>query len=271
MTLPISRKSSRPRWLKLKHNAELLRVLVERDLGRRYRGSFVGIYWSLLHPLIMAGIYTSVLGKEFAVYYDGSIFNYVLAAFTGLVIIHFFSAATSQALRSIVSDGGLLNKICLPIGLFPFAAILANTIQFAAATFPLLVAVTIWQSGDIFRVFILLVPIFALTLVSTGVGYILSAMYVFFRDIPYFYSLVIYALRIVTPIFYPIEIVPDRMRNFIAFNPLSQIILSIRQIALTTDPIEPVSVLRTLLIGIVVAILGWVCFDRLRSQFMDLL
>lgn len=271
MTLPISRKSSRANASQLRHYAELLRVLVERNLGKRYRGSFVGIYWSLLNPLIMAGIYTGFLGRHFASYFDDSIFNYVLAAFTGLVIIQFFSAATSQALSSIVSNGGLLNKIHLPVGIFPLAAILANIFQFTAATFPLLAIVTIWQSGSVLKVLALIVPIVALALVSSGVGYILSAMFVFFRDIPYFYSLVIYALRIMTPIFYPVEIVPDRMRNVIAYNPLSQIIITIRQIALTTDPIDFSLILNTLLIGIVVAIVGWFCFERLRPHFMDLL
>jgi len=271
MTPQILGKSSRSKWLQLKHNAELLRVLVERNLGKRYRGSFVGIYWSLLHPLIMAGIYTSILGQHFAEKYDIPVPEYFLSAFTGLVILQFFSASTSQALSSVVSDGGLLNKICLPVGLFPLAAILANTFQFAAATFPLLAIITIWRSGSVLKAVALVIPTVSLILVSTGVGYILSAMFVFFRDIPYFYSLVIYALRIMTPIFYPIKIVPDRMLNVVAFNPLSQIILSIRQIAIETDPIELSSLVLTLLIGLVAVILGRICFDRLRPHFMDLL
>ena len=271
MNLLIPNKLKKIKWSQLRHNAELLRVLVERNLRRRYRGSFIGIYWSLLNPLIMAGIYTSVLGSTFAKYYDDSIVNYVLAAFTGLVTIHFFSAATSQALGSVVADGALLNKINLPIGIFPISAIIANIFQFVAATFPLLAVVTIWRSGSIIRVSALVIPIVALALVSSGVGYILSALFVFFRDIPYFYNLVVYALRIATPIFYPAEIVPARVRPFIIFNPLTQIIESIRQIVLTSVPLELVSVSLTLLVGLLVAVLGWICFERLRPHFMDLL
>ena len=76
------------------HYIELLQVLVSRNLKVRYRGSFLGIYWSLLNPLIMTGLYTAIFGATFAKYYDDSIPNYVLAALTGLIVINFFSAST---------------------------------------------------------------------------------------------------------------------------------------------------------------------------------
>ena len=84
----------------LQHYLELLQVLVGRNLKVRYRGSFLGIYWSLLNPLIMTGLYTAIFGATFAKYYNDSIVNYVLAALTGLIVINFFSASTMQALTS---------------------------------------------------------------------------------------------------------------------------------------------------------------------------
>lgn len=69
---------------------ELFIVLIERNLKRRYRGSVLGVYWSLLNPLIMTGLYTAIFGAAFASYYDNSTLNYILAAFTGLVVINFF-------------------------------------------------------------------------------------------------------------------------------------------------------------------------------------
>ncbi|MFM6136233.1 MAG: ABC transporter permease, partial [Sphaerospermopsis kisseleviana] len=98
-------------WVQVQRYWELLHVLVVRTLKVRYRGSILGVYWSLLNPLIMTGLYTAIFGATFASYYDNSILNYVLAAFTGLVVINFFSASTSQALASVVGNGALLNKI----------------------------------------------------------------------------------------------------------------------------------------------------------------
>lgn len=255
----------------LKRYWELLSVLVERNLKGRYRGSWLGIYWSLLNPLIMAGIYTAVLGKAFSSYYDDSIVNYILAAFTGLSVFHFFSASTNQALMSLVSNGGLINKIKLPLSIFPSATIAANIFQFTIANLPPLVLMAILTSGNILNGFCLIFPFIALVLFSTGIGYALSALFVFFRDVPHLYSVTVYALRIATPIFYPAEIVPDKVRNFLLLNPLSQIIESFRQITLSGDLPDLSLISLTLVNSLIVCFLGWLFFYRLRSQFIDLL
>ncbi|PSO72359.1 MAG: ABC transporter permease [Cyanobacteria bacterium QH_8_48_120] len=250
---------------------ELLRVLVEQNLKGRYRGSFLGVFWSLLNPLFMTGIYTLVLGAAFATYYDDSIVNYVLAAFTGLATFHFFAGSTSQALRSVVSGGALLNKIRLPVSVFPASMIAANVFQFAIAVLPLLALMALIISGSPVNSIALLLPLSALFLVSTGTGFILSALYVFFRDLSYFYQVAVYGLRITTPVFYPIEIVPEKIQPFLLLNPLAQIIQSVRQIVLSGEAPNLELIWVALLSGVIVCGLGWFCFDRLRHHFMDLL
>ncbi|NBD16171.1 MAG: ABC transporter permease [Cyanobacteria bacterium] len=259
------------RWSKLQRYWELLCVLVERNLKGRYRGSWLGIYWSLLNPLIMAGIYTAVLGRAFSSYYDDSIFNYILAAFTGLSIFHFFAAATNQSLSSLVSSGSLINKIKLPLSIFPSSIIAANVFQFIAANLPPLAIMAFLTSGNFINVLSLIFPLIALILFSSGIGYALSALFVFFRDIPHLYSVTIYALRIATPIFYPAEIVPEKVRSFLLLNPLSQIIESFRQITLSGKLPDLSLIGMTLINSLVVCLLGWLFFHRYRNHFIDLL
>ena len=250
---------------------ELLHVLVSRNLKVRYRGSLLGVYWSLFNPLIMTGLYSAIFGTEFAKYYNNSILNYVLAAFTGLVVINFFSASTSQALASVVSNGAMLNKIRLPVSIFPVSMIAANIFQFAIGVFPLLAVMTLINSKSLVNVVALLLPFFALVLVCTGVSFLVSALYVFFRDLPYFYELIVFVLWISSPVFYPAEIVPKHIRPFLVLNPLSPIIESIRHIALS-DGLPDFGIIGSaLLSGIIILSLGWVCFHLWRSQFMDLL
>ena len=110
---------NRDQWSPLQRYVELLHILVERNLKGRYRGSFLGVYWSLLSPLLMTGMYTAIFGVAFKSYFNGSIVSYMLAAFTGLIIINFFSSSTSQALSSVVGGGSLMNKILLPMSVFP--------------------------------------------------------------------------------------------------------------------------------------------------------
>jgi len=258
-------------WLEVVRYWELLQVLVARNIKVRYRGSFLGVYWSLLNPLIMTGLYTAIFGATFASYYNNSILNYVLAAFTGLVVINFFSASTSQALSSVVGNGSLVNKIRLPVSIFPVSMIAANIFQFSVGTLPLLAIMTFINSRSLVNVLCLVFPLLALFLVSTGVGFLVSSLYVFFRDLPYFYELVVFVLWLSSPIFYPAAIVPKSVKPFLALNPLSPIVESIRQITLSGSLPSLDLVWGSLLGGIIILLLGWTCFKLWRPQFMDLL
>jgi ABC-type polysaccharide/polyol phosphate export permease len=219
----------------------------------------------------MAGLYTAILGAAFASYYDNSIVNYVLAAFTGLATFHFFSASTTQALKSVVSNGTLLHKIRLPVSVFPVSMIAANLFQVAISTLPLLAIMALVTSGNLINAVALVLPFLALTLVCTGTGFILSSFYVFFRDIPYFYEVAVYGLRIGTPIFYPADIVPEEVRPFVLSNPLAQIIETVRQITLSGEKPDLAMIWVTMLTGVIVCSVGWFLFNHLRHQFIDLL
>ncbi len=237
----------------------------------RYRGSFLGVYWSLLNPLLMTGVYTAIFGAAFASYYGNSILNYVLAAFTGLVVINFFSASTSQALVSVVANGALLNKIRLPVSVFPVSMITANVFQFSVGVLPLLAIMTLVNSKSMVNVLALLLPCLALTLACTGIGFLVSALYVFFRDLPYFYELVVFIFWISSPVFYPAAIVPAGVKQFLMLNPLLPIIESIRQIALSGALPDLNLIWGSLLSGVLILALGWLFFQSCRHQFMDLL
>ncbi len=258
-------------WLQVQRYSELLHVLVSRNLKVRYRGSFLGVYWSLLNPLIMTGLYTAIFGATFASYYDNSILNYMLAALTGLVVINFFSASTSQALSSVVANGSLLNKIRLPVSIFPVSMIAANVFQFAVGTFPLLAIITLVNTKSLVSLLALFFPFLALVLVSMGVGFLMSALYVFFRDLPYFYELVSFMIWISSPVFYPAAIVPPQVKQFLRLNPLAPIIESLRQITLSGTSPDLSLIWGALLSGIIILSIGWTCFQLWRHQFMDLL
>ncbi|MEL6553433.1 MAG: ABC transporter permease [Cyanobacteria bacterium J06621_11] len=257
--------------LEIKRYLDILRILVERNLKLRYRGSILGIYWSLLNPLIMTAIYAAIFGQAFAAYYDNSIVSYTLAAFTGMVVINFFSTSTSQALSSVVNSSTLLNRMKLPMSAFPVSMIAANVYQLAMSTLPLLAIATLIFSGSLINVMALLLPLTGLVMICTGVGLIVSALNVFFRDLPYFYELVTFGLWISSPIFYPAEIVPDNVRRFLIFNPIAPIISSVRQIVLSGDSPDLTAMLPILPSSILLLAIGWFSFKWQKSQFMDLL
>ncbi len=250
---------------------ELLLALIQRNLKIRYRGSVLGIYWSLLNPLIMTGLYTAVFGATFAKYYDNSIINYVLAAFTGLIVINFFTGSTFTALVSVVDNGAMVNKIRLPLFIFPLSNVGANVFQLLMGSFPLLVIATLVLSPSIINLIALLLPLLALVAVSTGVGLLMSALYVFFRDLNHFYELFNYVLLISSPIFYPSAIVPTEVKKFLLLNPLLPIIESIRQIALSGDLPQISLIIHAAISSLIVLTLGVLTFTIWQSKFMDLL
>ncbi len=250
---------------------ELLMVLIKRNLKRRYRGSFLGIYWSLLNPIAMTGLYSAIFGAAFAAYYGNSALNYMLAAFTGLVVINFFCTSTAQALPSVVENGGMVNKIRLPLFVFPLSTIGANVFQLFMGAFPLLIIVTLIISQSLVNVIALILPITGLVLVCTGIGMLMSALYVFFRDLSYFYELLTFLLWISSPIFYPKDIVPENVARFLVLNPIYPIIESIRQISLSGDLPDLILIAHSLISGLIVLTIGVVGFSIWRSQFMDLL
>jgi lipopolysaccharide transport system permease protein len=249
----------------------VLYVLTLRNLKIRYRGSILGVYWSLLNPMIMTGIYTAIFGQAFTAYYDYSLINYLLAAFTGLVVTNFFVASTSQALTSVVSNGALLNKIQVPMSVFPLSMIAANLFQFSVGSLPLLAVATLLITHNPLHLLLLPLPILELLLTCTGIGLLIGTLYVFFRDLPYFYELITFALWISSPVFYPAAIVPEQVRAFLVLNPLWPIIEGLRQVVLSNQMPDFGMLGLGLLSSMLTCAIGCFCFLRWREAFMDLL
>ncbi|WP_373541348.1 ABC transporter permease [Chamaesiphon sp.] len=257
-----------------KRYIELVYVLAKREVKVRYRGSFLGVYWSLFNPLMMTGLYAIIFGAAFKKYYHESLWEYMLAAFTGLTVIQFYNASTSQALVSIVSNDSLLNKVKLPISIFPVSTIVANTFQLLIGMLPLLVIVSVFLSpnpSSFINIIAIPIPLLGLILISTGIGFLTSSLFVFFRDLPFLYELVQFVILMGSPTFYPAEIVDPKIRPFLTLNPLYPVIESLRQIVLSGNPPDLTLMIRSLLSGIIILGIGWVCFTWLRPKFMDLL
>jgi ABC-type polysaccharide/polyol phosphate export permease len=272
-TLPISvaAESSGVPAITWRRYRDLVVVSAVRSLKVRYRGSILGIFWSLSNPLLMTSVYTLIFGSAFKSYYSNSLTNYILACFTGLAFVTFFSSASAMALTTIVNNGGLLNKISLPPSIFPVSQVAAATFQLATGTLPLLAIVALVVSHNPLNAVAVIVPATGLVLLSLGFGLAASAIYVYFRDIVYMWDLIVFVMWITTPIFYPAEVVPVAVRQYLAINPLTAIIGSARQIVLSGERPAFHLMGAALLSGVVIFVLGLSVFAALRRNFMDLI
>jgi lipopolysaccharide transport system permease protein len=258
--------------LRLSRYVDLVTIVASRTLKTRYRGSVLGVYWSLSLPLIMTAVYSLIFGVSFSKhpYYNGSIMNYVLACFTGLVVINFFSATSSQALTSIVGSGSLLNKIRIPVSVFPISIVCANVFQLIVGALPVLLIVTLVTSHSPLNAIALFVPIVALIMIATGFSLLTSGLFVYFRDVPHLYEVVVFILWITSPIFYPPDVVPAVVRPYIALNPLVAVMDSVRQISLSGAFPDIHQMALAMLSGVIVLVVGALFFLTIKADFMDL-
>ena len=260
-----------PRRLEMKRMLELVRMTAVRSLKVRYRGTALGVLWSLANPLMMTAVYTTIFGTAYSQYYGGSIVRYILAAFVGLVVVGFFMASTSEALASVVGNGTLLNKIAVPPAVFPLAAVAANVFQQAVTTFPILLFVALVVTHDATRAVLLPFVLLGLVLLATGFGLALSALYVFFRDLAHVWTIVGFILWITSPLFYPAEIAPAQIRPWFVVNPVAIEMSALRDVVIGTGPVHFDTVVLACLSGLAACALGALFFAAVRREFMDLL
>lgn len=206
----------------------LLQELIVRDLKIKYRRSVLGYLWSVLNPLMMMGVMTIVFSNVFR--FD--IPNYPVYLLAGQLIFSFFAESTNVAMHSILLGASLIKKIYLPKYIFPLSRVLScfTTMLFSMVALVLVMLIT---KVD-FHLTLLMLPIsFIYILVfCIGVGLILSVLIVFFRDIQHLYGVFLTALNYLTPIFYPINMLPEWLRNLMILNPIYSFITFFRNITI---------------------------------------
>lgn len=205
----------------------LLLQLVKRDFKIKYRGSLLGILWSVLNPLLNMIVLSIVFSQVFR-----AVANYKMYLLAGLTIFNFFSEATNLACSSIVVNFGMITKVYFPKFIIPTSKVLTSTINLLITALVYVVigffmGVTPWI-GYVWIPYILICAIsFAM-----GVGYILAALYVFFRDTLHLYGVFLTIWMYATPILYPIDALPQNLIPIFSFNPLYQFINFFRDITM---------------------------------------
>jgi len=235
----------------------LLLQLVSRDFKVKYKRSFLGIIWSLLYPILTMTVMALVFTNMFKMSMPG--INYLVYLMSGLVIFNYFSEASNLAMSSVVSNFSLINKVYIPKYIFPLSKCLFVGINFLLTLIPLYGLIIITGTGV--NVYHLLLPfvIVCLFLFTVGVGFILSTISVFLRDVFYIYGVVTTLLQYMTPIIYDFSIIPEHLQIIFKCNPLYWFIYFARDIILYSKAPSIniwfycfVFALGTLLIGILV-------------------
>ena len=212
------------------HFRHLLFLMVKRDFVTRYRRNILGVLWSLLNPLLTMLILTMVFSQIFR--FEIPYVNFSVYLLSGQVILGFFSESTNMALSSIVSGAGTIKKVYVPKYIFPVSRVLSGMVNLFFAFIAFLFVVLVTGSNFYWTIFLVPIPILYLLVFSMGVAMFLSAAAVFFRDLAYLYGVFLSLLTFLTPIFYPVSILPTRVFHLIHLNPMFHYVEYFRALAI---------------------------------------
>ena len=203
---------------------ELVSQFVARNLKTRYKRSALGVLWTFLNPLFTMLVLTLVFSSIFRFQVE----HYPVYLLSGLLVWNFFSGSTFSAMSEIVWSGSLLQRIYVPKLVFPVSAIGAETVNLLISAALLLVISLVL--GIAFTPALLTLPLALLILMtfSLGFGLLLSTAAVFFADLMPIYNVVVMIWMYGTPIFYPIEIIPEKIQWIFRLNPMYHMLTLIR-------------------------------------------
>ena len=242
----------------------LIRELVSRDIKKKYRRSILGILWSLLNPLLMMLITAAVFSNLFR--FD--IKNFALYLLSGQIIFTFYAEATNFAMGSILENGSLIKKVYVPKYLFPISRVLSSGVNLML-TIPAMLAIMFITNEPMgVHLFYALIPMMLLLCFCIGMGLLLSSLAVYFRDLFHLYGVILTALNYATPIFYPVNIIPEEYRFIIWINPLTYYLTAFRQVVY--DHIFPdISILLTCIcLSLIIMFIGIFVFKKQENKFV---
>lgn len=255
------------KWVPFQHLLNylpLMKELVKRDLKVKYRRSFLGYLWSLLNPLLMMFIMNIVFGT----FFKTNIPNFPLYLICGNTLWTFFNESTNMAMYSVIQNSSLIRKVYIPKFIFPLSRVLSSFVTMSFSLVAILIVMLFTRAQFYWTILMFWLPLFLLYLFCCGIGMILSALSVYFRDITHLYGVLLVAWMYMTPVFYDISILPEKLATLIPLNPMYDYITFFRSLILYGSfPSVEISALCVLFSGISLAA-GLLVFRKLQRNFI---
>lgn len=253
----------------------LIRQMTVREVVGRYRGSFMGLAWSFLNPLLMLLVYTFVFTSVFHSRWAGatgsSPASFAIVLFIGMIVYAIFADNINRAPTLIISNTSYVKRVVFPLEILP-------VISMGASVFHTMVSLVVWLLAYILLVgvphlTVLLLPLVILPFVVgvLGVSWFLASVGVFMRDVNQTVGILTTALMFLAPVFYSIENVPPRFKPLVMANPTTFIIQQARQVLVWGRAPDWIGLAVYSLISLMVAWMGLWWFQKTRKGFSDVL
>lgn len=242
----------------------LLSELITRDIKNKYRKSILGVFWTILNPLFMMIVLSVVFSNLFK--FDIEYFPVYLLS--GQLIFNFFSESTTNAMGAIIANGPLIKKIYVPKYVFVLSRIFSSSINLLASFTALIFVMLAMRVELHYTILLVPIPLFFVIGFSLGVGLLLAALTVKFRDIMHLYSVFVTALMYLTPVIYPMSILPGWLEKVVLLNPLTNILIMFRDVMMNNTLPSILSMMIAFAEVVVVMVLGLYVFYKRQDTFI---
>ena len=249
---------------KMKKHFFLFEELTKRDFKKKYKRTVLGMGWSILSPLLQLLILSLVFGELFG----KNTPHFTIYLFCGVLVFNYFAESTKSGMKALVENAKIFSKVNVPKYLFLFSKNLSSLINFGL-TLVVFFGFCLFD-GIVFswRFFALVYPIVCLVVFNLGVGMIISALNVFFRDISYLYDIFVMLLRYLSAIFYTVDSYPLNIQQVFYVNPVYCAIKYVRLV--TIDGVIPSVNFHILLMGyaLVAIVVGGLIYKKQNHKFL---
>lgn len=255
-------------------NRSLIHASTKREILSRYRGSGLGLLWSFFNPVLMLLVYTFVFSEVFKARWSTeseSKTEFALVLFVGLIVFNIFAECIGRAPGLILSNSNYVKKVVFPLEILPSVALLA-------ALYHGLISMGVWLGAYIILLgaphgttFLLPLVILPFIFFIIGLSWMLSSIGVFLRDISQFVGVFINITMFISPIFYPSSALPENFRYLLYMNPITPVIEMTRDVIFWGNAPDFKVLMIYWLVTSFIAWLGFICFQRTRKGFADVL
>ena len=250
----------------------LIAQLARREVHARYRQSWLGLVWVVLTPLMMLGVYTLVFRHVMRVRWYGleeGNLEFALRIYAGLAVFNFFAECVNRAPTLVLEQPHLVKKVVFPLEILPWAAAVSASVGLAVSGVLMMVLAAFSQTGLPITVVALPLVWVPLLPLVVGLGWLLAGLGTYVRDVGQLLGMVVSALMFLSPIFFPVEALPESVRSVMLLNPLAWVMTGTREVLLAGQWPDWRALLLLFVACTLVAMLGAAFFRKARVGFSD--
>lgn len=244
---------------------ELFKSNIKKEIRGKYKGSFLGILWSFINPLLQVFVYSIVFSYVMRVQID----NYLVYVVCGIIPWTFFTTSINQGNVTIRSNASIIKKVYFPREILPISVVASGLVNFAISCLIILIFVIGGGLGITWHIVFLPVIAILQTMLTLGIVFITSSINVYIKDLEYIVQFLLNMAFYATPILYNIEIFPISLRWVLNLNPLAHMVNAYRNIFMYHQTIALSSWVYMIVVSLLLLLIGYLIFNKLQKGFAE--